>query len=253
MALKFIHDKPAVMIKKTMIISDIHIGIESSFYKKGIKIPSGTERMAGIIIDMIKKNKAKELVVLGDIKHKVPGSSFQEEREIPEFLNSLKKYCKITLILGNHDGEIADMGIDDIKTTKHLILDDSYLTHGHMWPDESFLQCKSMIIGHEHPQIEFRDELGYRHIQNVWVKAALEPEKIKERYKKARIKKKLPELIIMPFFNEFCGGIAMNKDNSNIKRTEGKPGLGPVARSADLKNGDIYLLDGTYLGKLKDI
>ena len=47
----------------------------------------------------------------------------------------------------------------------------------------------------------------------------------------------------MPAFNPICGGIAVNNDKI----------IGPVAKMTDIDSAEIYLLDGSYLGKTKDI
>jgi len=94
--------------------------------------------------------------------------------------------------------------------------------------------------------------LGYRFTQQVWIRAKLSWGKISKQYK---LKKRaaLPELVVMPAFNMFSGGISLNRNYEKTKRQDGSIGLGPVARSADMNNADIYLLDGTHLGKLKDL
>jgi metallophosphoesterase superfamily enzyme len=47
----------------------------------------------------------------------------------------------------------------------------------------------------------------------------------------------------MPAFNPLCGGIAVNRD----------PLLGPFGSLIDVDNAEIYLLDGSSLGKVKDL
>jgi metallophosphoesterase superfamily enzyme len=47
----------------------------------------------------------------------------------------------------------------------------------------------------------------------------------------------------MPAFNPLCGGIAVNKE----------PIIGPFEKILNVKNANVYLLDGSSLGKVKDI
>jgi len=63
-----------------------------------------------------------------------------------------------------------------------------------------------------------------------------------------RLKEKYPEssdpqVLIIPTFNRLCGGIAVNKDGIT----------GPLGKVIDIQNSQIYLIDGTSLGKVKDI
>jgi metallophosphoesterase superfamily enzyme len=49
---------------------------------------------------------------------------------------------------------------------------------------------------------------------------------------------------MVPAFNELCGATVVNgKDDF----------LGPIARHIDRKNAKAYLLDGTYLGRIKNL
>ena len=242
MPIKFVTDEAALMVGKALVIADIHLGIEKEYYDSGIKLPSQLEKTRGRIDRLIRQTKAERLVFLGDLKHKVPGTSWQENREIPEFVNYFDRKIETELVLGNHDADIKGL-IPNIRLhSKGLLVDDAYLTHGHLWPDETFLKADYVVIGHTHPLVQIRDSLGYSWRMPVWIRAGLLKKRLVERYPKA---KALPELVIMPGFNEFSGGINMNGDRLAENR------FGPLVKSADLKKGEVYLLDGTFLGELK--
>ncbi len=251
---RFITNKPALMAGGNMVIADLHIGVEFEFYKSGIKVPSSTETIMKSIEGLIKQNKPKRLVILGDIKHKVPGATKQEIREIPDFLSKLSEKIRIEIVPGNHDDNISDFLPDHIKLHESTGFRDEeyFFVHGHAWPSEDFLKAKYVLVGHEHPQIEFRDKIGYRFIEHVWVRASLSKEKIEKKYK---FRGNLPELIILPRFNPMCGGISMNQPLRNLEKAHKlyNTGLGPLIRASDLRNSSIYLMDGTLLGKLKGL
>ena len=65
--LKFIQNEPALVFGKTLIIADIHLGLEYELYKSGIKVPSQTEKMKRKIYSLIKKTKAKRGAALAPI------------------------------------------------------------------------------------------------------------------------------------------------------------------------------------------
>jgi uncharacterized protein len=250
--MKFVTGESCIIIRRKLVIADLHIGIEWGFYKSGIKIPSQTHTMIERLGKLVKEHGIKEIIILGDLKHEVPGTSFQEMREVPEFIDQLKALAAVRIISGNHDSDLGKMLGKNVKIERGMKCGDCYLSHGHMWPDEDFLGCKTLIIGHEHPQIEIRDALGYRFTERVWIRAKLSWPKISGRYNLKK-KTKLPELIIMPAFNHFTGGLCLNSDYERARREDGKIGLGPLARSADIRNAEVFLIDGTHLGKIKDI
>ncbi len=247
---KFVTSHPAVLVGDTLVIADLHLGVEFDFYKSGIKIPSHMEGMRREIEALIGRTKAKRLVILGDVKHKVPGVTRQELREIPDFLYALGNKISVEVVHGNHDASLKEFVPANIRLHPGIGFSakECYFTHGHAWPPADFLGKKYVFIGHEHPQIEFRDPLGYRYTEPVWMRMEFDREKLKKKYRK--LPANLPELIVVPVFNRLSGGISMNMPVEKIDRYHG---LSPLFRSAKMKTSKIYLLDGTFLGELKDL
>ncbi|MFH1444905.1 MAG: metallophosphoesterase [Nanoarchaeota archaeon] len=241
--MKFITGEPALFLEKekTLIVTDLHIGIEYEFYRNGVKIPSQTEKMLERIEQLLKQTSAEKLIILGDLKHKVPGSSFQEEREIPHFLRQLKRLTKIEIVPGNHDPGIENYLPEGVTLHRNegLLLGDTYLAHGHTWPNKKLLKAKTILLGHSHSQFEFRNKLGYRWTESVWLRAKLDKEKMKEKYSTS----KDIEIILIPPFNKLSGGYPVNRKESEEKY---KDFLGPVAKMITGKK-KLYLLDGTFL------
>lgn len=249
--MKFVKNQPSLLIekKKILVITDLHIGIEYELYKAGINIPSQINEMKKTIEELIGQTKAKRLVILGDIKHKVPGISYQEEREIPRFLEELSGMIRLSICRGNHDDNLNLLVPDivELHGTTGFKIEKYGFNHGHTYPDKQLLACDYLIMGHTHPTIQFTDKFGYRIIEPIWIKGKIDQEKIKERYRVNKTGKL--EVIIMPAFNRFLGGAPVN-----IKKTNDEL-LGPLLKNnfVDMDNVELYLLDGTYLGKLKSI
>jgi len=248
--IRFMTGEPALLAGSTLIIADLHLGIEREFFQSGIKLPSQTERMTGRIESLIEAAGAERLVILGDVKHKVPGISIQEIREVPEFLSRLSGRLKVDIVMGNHDAGIeafAPKGVS-VHPVTGFRLDDMFLSHGHAWPGKESMSCGHIIIGHQHPMIEFRDRLGYRFREPVWARGELSRDKLAGKY--GKLHGKLPELIVMPAFSALSGGAAINRRPD--KETE-RNFIGPVMRAACEKGMRVFLLDGTYLGTLSDM
>ena len=244
MKIKFLTE-PALLLEpdKILVIADLHIGIEYEMFKSGIKIPSQTQKMKQRILKLLKETKAKELIILGDIKHNVPGISWQETEEIPKLLEELSKKVKLTVVKGNHDGDL------DLLTgkAKVKIIDPSGFkiknigfVHGQAWFKKDMLDCEHVIIAHLHPIVEFWTG-GYRATEHCWLKGDVNNDVLEKKFK---TKSKIKDIIIMPVFNKLIGGYAVNSE-------EFQP-LGPILKNKviDIEESKVYLLDGTYLGKL---
>ncbi len=219
----FITNHPAMIIGDYLVIADVHLGITRVLYEHGVSLPSQVKAFAGRVNRLKAMTRAKQLVILGDLKHNIPNITWQERKEIPEFL-SLLKFEKIIIIKGNHDGNIERLVPDKkkIKVRKSLVVGDYYLAHGHM---KAETKKKIIVIGHSQPHIRFRDKFA-SYVEPCWLKGKIKDSKT---------------LIIMPAFNELCGATIVNE----------QPMIGPVAKG--LRNAHAYLLDGTDVGRLSDL
>lgn len=251
MAIRLITDYPALLIKekKLLVISDLHIGIEYELLKSGITIHKQIEKFKVTIEGLIKLTKASSLVILGDIKYKVPGTSIQELKDIPKFLEHLQnKFKKVIITKGNHDDFLETISPKGVKlySSKGFNIDKYGFFHGHAWPSKSLMKCDNLFIGHLQPAVEFRDDLGYRSIQQVWLKSKLNQELVKKKYGIEKTGKL--NLIVVPSFNKLAGSLIVNK-----KLEEDL--LGPLLTNKVLNMDDCkaYLLDGTYLGNVKQL
>jgi putative SbcD/Mre11-related phosphoesterase len=248
MDLRFVTGEPALLCGKALVISDLHMGIEYRYRKDGISMPSQSGRLAERIDGLIKKTGAGKLVIIGDIKHRVPGTSFQEEREIPSFFRHfLGRGIGIEVTPGNHDGGIGKLVPGQVRMhpSTGFMLGSAWLCHGHAWPGEGFLDAEHVVTGHSHAGIEFRDGFGYRWTDRAWVRAELSRKKLSGRYRGVG-RKKLPEVIVMPPFSDLVGSMAVNRQGSR-RFSEGP---NPLFRIAKRKTARVYMLDGTFLGEL---
>jgi metallophosphoesterase superfamily enzyme len=125
-------------------------------------------------------------------------------------------------------------------------------------------------MAHVHPTIALRDPAGFRITRQVWVKIGCDKNQLTEillkkhkiktvknaeetLFKHYRIRPKTSQLFIMPSFNDFLGGRPLN-ERKFVGKTDERI-VGPVLRSeaVDMKNAEVYLLDGTFLGTLSQL
>ena len=69
-----------------------------------------------------------------------------------------------------------------------------------------------------------------------------------------RMKLRTFQLFIMPSFNDFLGGQAINQKSLG-KSGASKAFIGPILRSksVDIDNAEVHLLDGTFLGTVNHL
>lgn len=224
--MQFIRNQPALKIGDALVIADLHLGKSHEYWQKGFSLPRQAKIFAARLNKLKKKTRTEKLVILGDIKNKIGFASTEEIRELPLFF-SLLDYKKIIAIKGNHDGGIERALPDRIKVKNSVCLGDYMLTHGHM---NVSTKKHTIVIGHNQPHVKFIDKVKATYTEPAWVRGRL-----RGRYAGK-------ELIMAPAFNELCGATIVNKDKL----------LGPIARHLS-KDANVYLLDGTDLGTIKDL
>jgi hypothetical protein len=257
-----------------MVIADLHIGWEMALSKKGIHVPPQTPKLLTRLLALISAYRPDSLLILGDVKHTVATAEIGEWHDIPDFFSELKKQVRdICVIRGNHDGNLEPLLPENVRLlpSTGIVLERVGFFHGHQWPSPAILRSRTLVMGHIHPVVAFRDPAGFRIVRQVWVKINCDKMQLaKVLLEKHRLKvknsleegflgrhKNKPEtiqLLIMPSFNDFLGGRPLNE-----RRLTGadRTGMiaGPMLRSGalNMEKAETYLLDGTFLGTLNQL
>jgi putative SbcD/Mre11-related phosphoesterase len=245
-------NEPALVVTNTikaLVIADVHLGIEWELYHRGFSIPSQVEKRKKRICDYLETVNPDRIVLLGDIKHNVPRTSWQEKKEVPDFLETIAAYAPVDIVPGNHDGDIEELINENVTLhgMRGFVLDGTGYFHGHTWPDAELLSAKNVVMSHNHPTVRLTDSLGHAVSEAVWIRTRFIEDAIREHYGDT-IDWMDPDVVIMPEFNELCGGIPFNE---SIREEL----LGPVfsSHAIELENAVAYLLDGTNLGRIGKI
>jgi uncharacterized protein len=270
--------QPTALVKtsktKTLLIADPHLGWETQLQEKGIHIPSQTPKILNKLTAIITKYKPDRLVILGDVKYTVVSHEFGERQDIPDFFTKLSGYISnISVVRGNHDANLEPLLPENIEflPATGAVIGDVGVFHGHKWPSPALLGCKTLVMGHLHPMVVFRDPTGCKIMRQVWMKAKCDPEALAKillqksgvkntgsvaetLMKNCNIKSKATEIYIMPSFNDFLGGRPINETRPR-KEIGSESLIGPVLRSeaVDVDEAELYLLDGTFLGTLNQL
>jgi uncharacterized protein len=224
---------------RTVVVGDLHVGLESDLRKSGVNIPSQTARMRERLLKLLVDTAAERLLVIGDLKHRIPYSTQQEARELPGFFREFP--AKVELVPGNHDVDFEDYLDIDVHPATGIRLGDVGLLHGHTWPDEEVMATGIVVTCHNHPAVMLVDALGHRHKEACWVRAPF-TDAARDRDPRLPVH---AELIVMPAFNELTGGTAFNAP-------EGDRHLGPLFGNAmvDVEAARLWTVDGVELGTI---
>jgi uncharacterized protein len=242
-AIEPIPDQPALLAEDALVVADLHIGLEEELREKGVRLPSRSETMARRILELAQRTGATRFIVLGDVKHLVPRMSSRERRDVYVFFRDLTgTFREIYVAQGNHDGTLKAIVPPSVRFRSPFgfRIEDVGFCHGHAWPYKTVMQADTLLMGHNHPAVGFRDTMGQRQILPCWLRAPF----VRKHKRYPRLPR---EAIVVPAFNELCGGTPLNNLRSRI--------LGPLFRERLLAADEatVHLLDGTSLGRLADL
>ena len=236
---RIIPGKSALVIegqKKYLVISDLHIGFESSLASNEIFIGKNTTINETIdeLSEIIQLEKPDSVVLLGDVKSSIKNISKTEWNDVPLFFEKIKEKCNVILIPGNHDANIQRLVPKDVSmiSSTGMVEDNILFTHGHRMPSENFAHVKKIIMGHIHPV--FFQEDSIVNGQRVWISIKTEKGQIFPS-ETGEI-----EITIVPSFNKYF--YATNKKKY-------KKSISPIIEKIkNVTSARIVTLDGTIIG-----
>lgn len=231
---------------RTLVVGDLHVGVEGELHRSGVHIPSQTPEMRERLEGLVEDEDAERLVVLGDLKDTIARASRQEQRELPTLFEGLADDVEVHLVPGNHDAGLEEhlQGVTVEPATGMTLAGEVGLAHGHTWPSDDVMACPRIALSHNHPTVLLTDEVGGRHKEPCWVRATF-TEAAREQYPD------LPgdaRLILVPAFNPLLGGTPLNGD-------EADPWLGPLFGNdlVDVEEARVWTLDGVELGTIASL
>lgn len=251
---RFISNQPIIQLGGSLIITDLHLGIEFEFRKKGIQTPLQHLKLVEKLNQQLEEHGADELVIMGDAKHDVYGLWERERRMFLEFLTRLS-VPKLTVVRGNHDAHLDTLPEEfeghnfamhgpegimrEFEGEKYAIF------HGHAWPSKEMMQeADFLLMGHSHPIVEFADALGAVHRERAWIVGKTKADKgtglLGEQ-----------TFVIAPAFNGLCGGYAFNTSPKPPPEELNGPLL--ANNLLDLDKATVRLLNGASVGKLASL
>jgi len=227
--------------EEALVVADYHAGIEAALRtEEGLEAPNRAERRRQTLLTAVDTVDPDRLVVLGDFMHSIGGPGGAERGELEVLVESLPSSVSVTLVKGNHDGDIGSWLPDiDITGTGGVRLGPVGFVHGHTWPDPSVLEAEVVCVGHEHPQVRLTDAVGGRRVERAWLRGQLQAAPFRA-HDYPELTWRHPQVVVFPAYNELVGGTWVNVEDQEF--------LAPFL-PAGLSEGSAFLLDGTDLGE----
>jgi len=220
----------------SLVIADLHIGYEETLAEQGIHLPQSQYfKIKEAVEEMVEKTNPSRIIIDGDVKHEFGAATRQEWSEVLDLIEFLQENVKeIIVVRGNHDNFLIPIlkrkGIE--LYDPFYAIENYYFTHGHKDLTIDAANYEYIILGHEHPAVSIRDELGIKYK----FKCILEG-KVNDQV-----------VVILPALSPLMPGSSVNELDSGQL-------LSPYLRRIDISDFEVYVVDpevGIYdFGKLK--
>ncbi len=184
-----------------LAVSDLHLGLEGTMTSEGSYVPQF--QLEELIEDVEKAQEetgASRVLVNGDLKHEFAGTRYSEREEIKQFFRALKQnFEEVIVIRGNHD-TFVDQTLEELEVElKDRYLEDGVLfVHGHEEVETD--DYETLVIGHEHPALELKDEVGVKEKIDCFLYGEQENGR---------------RIIVMPAFSKISEGSRVNQMPQN--------------------------------------
>ncbi|RLI69163.1 MAG: hypothetical protein DRP02_01755 [Candidatus Gerdarchaeota archaeon] len=236
--------QPAILFNdkkkgRTLVVADLHIGYVYNQNKRGIIIPMARTAEEELL-KLVKKLEPRRVIILGDFKDEIYGAGNPLTGRIFSFIKKMTAKARLTIIKGNHDGNLEDFLSKPIEiipaTGMTLELLEGIkigLWHGHATPALDVMNAQITISAHAHPAYSFRDQLGTKITEKVWVKSKWREETKKRTH------------IIMPAFNPYIDGFSVDGEffKKNVTMREG----------VEFLKAEVFTLEGVLLGTIEEL
>ncbi len=239
--------KPAMLLNeekygKTLIISDLHLGFVYNQNKKGIIIPVSKQAEEDLL-ELIKIHQPRRVIIVGDFKDEIFGSSHPLAGRVWNFLQRMLRLTRVTIIKGNHDGKVEELLSENVEVipSSGLCIKERNsgktigLWHGHATPALDVISADITISAHAHPAYTFREKIGTKITEKVWVKA---------KWRETDNKQERTHIII-PAFNRYIEGYSVDSNffNSVVLMRDGM----------DFNNAEVFTLEGVLIGTIEHL
>ncbi|WP_414837529.1 metallophosphoesterase [Candidatus Nanosalina sp. VS9-1] len=184
-----------------LVLSDLHLGLEGSMTSEGGYVPKFN---LDDVLEEIEKARsstgASRVLVNGDLKNEFRKSYYSEKEEVKKLVQHLKRrFNEAIIVEGNHDQFIEKTVEDEGLEMHDYYLEDGVLfVHGDRKIEEieEGLEYSTVVIGHEHPSLSLKDEIGVVEKVDCFLYGETEDGK---------------NIIVLPAFSNISSGTRINE------------------------------------------
>lgn len=256
-------DRALILQGKELVVlvaTDIHIGYEIDVLERtGVSFPDLAKPMLKRFNHLIEKYHVNSLYLIGDIKHSIGVDREYNWREIPSFMEGLREHVDVTVVPGNHDGDLVallprDIQMGNVQGEVVAIGDHRVgLIHGHAWPSSDVLSCDAIVMGHNHPTVRRMKDVSApqigraerrrpSHVIPVVLKMKLMRDCVRKSQGQLEMGDDDTTLIVLASFNDLLTGVYVNRPDAKLQ--------GPFFENgcAELAHSEVYSISGIFLG-----
>ncbi len=211
------------IVKSTLVVADLHLGYEDALRERGVELPyEQYPWMKRKILRYIEEEDPEIVILDGDIKHEFGGALSQEWREVLDLIRTLKGRVKVEVVRGNHDNYLIPILLREGIEIRdpYLILEHVMYFHGHKELISVPKEVELIVMGHEHPAISLRDDIGGSHRFKVFLEGEYLGIKV----------------LVLPSLSPLAPG-------TDIIKAGKESLLSPVLRKANLDEFMVYIVD----------
>ncbi len=211
-------------MKGALVVADLHLGYEDALRERGVELPyEQYPTVRRWILEYIDEHDPDLVILNGDVKHEFGGALSQEWREVLDLLRTLRERgIGIEVVRGNHDNYLIPILLrEGIRIRDpHLIKDGVMYFHGHKELLAIPEEVELIVMGHEHPAISLRDDLGGGHKFKVFLEG---------EYQGVRV-------LVLPAISPLAPG-------TDLLKIDRRGLLSPFLRMVDLDGFTIHVVD----------
>ena len=215
---------PAAVLGDSLLVADLHLGMEEDLEAQGVHVPYNVSAdVRGMVLEALALSGARRLVVLGDLKHEFGSGLYAEYEEVRGLVEGARRLgAGVVLVRGNHDNFIAPVlrKLGGEVFQDFLRMEDCCLLHGHADFSPRDNGCGCVVMGHEHPTVVLRDEVGVKHRFKAFLWGEVEGARV----------------LVLPSPNPLAQGMPVNE----VGREDL---LSPLLRRADVDSFEVYAVE----------